>query len=121
MAAETGAADAAADATDTTDTTDTTETTDTAEDDGSTAIDAWLESVSDRRIYGWPLDFPNRAKTVRRVNGQIVTTDGPFAETKEQIAGFDLLECSDLDEAIAAAASHPMAERGVLDLRLVLV
>jgi len=44
-------------------------------------------------------------------------TDGPFAETKEQIAGFDVLECADLDEAIDAAAKHPMARLGILEVR----
>ena len=59
--------------------------------------------------------------TVRRVDGTVVTTDGPFAETKEQVAGFDLLECTDLDDAIEVAAGHPMADGGVLDLRPLLV
>ena len=44
-------------------------------------------------------------------------TDGPFAETKEQIAGFDVLECADLDEAIDVAAKHPMARVGILEVR----
>ena len=44
-------------------------------------------------------------------------TDGPFAETKEQIAGFDVLECADLDEAIEVASSHPMARLGLLEVR----
>ena len=46
-----------------------------------------------------------------------MTTDGPFAETKEQVAGFDLLECTDLDDAIQVAAGHPVADGGVLELR----
>ena len=57
-----------------------------------------------RRLYGWPLEFPSEAVTVRRVDGEVVTTDGPFAETKEQIAGYDLLECDDLDDALEVAA-----------------
>jgi len=44
-------------------------------------------------------------------------TDGPFAETKEQIAGFDVLECADLDEAIEVASSHPMARLDLLEVR----
>ena len=55
--------------------------------------------------------------TVRRIDGQVVTTDGPFAETKEQVAGFDLLECRDLDDAIAVAAGHPVAGGGALEIR----
>jgi hypothetical protein len=44
-------------------------------------------------------------------------TGGPFAETKEQIAGFDVLECADLDEAIEVAAKHPMARAGLVEVR----
>jgi hypothetical protein len=44
-------------------------------------------------------------------------TDGPFAETREQIAGFDLLDCADLDEVIETAARHPMARAGILEVR----
>jgi hypothetical protein len=49
--------------------------------------------------------------------GQLLVTDGPFTESKEWIAGFDILECNDLDEAIAIAARHPMAKGGKLELR----
>jgi hypothetical protein len=95
-----------------------TEVEDAAEDGSDRlGIDAWCDSVADRRIYGWPLAFPNEAVTVRRVDGRVVTTDGPFAETKEQVAGYDLFECHDLDEALAAAATHPVAAGGVLEIR----
>ena len=80
-------------------------------------VDRWIADAGPRRIYGWALELPNQAVTVRRVDGQVVTTDGPFAETKEQVAGFDLLECADLDDAIAVAAGHPVADGGVLELR----
>jgi hypothetical protein len=86
-------------------------------DEGNDDVDAWIDDLGDRRLYGWALELPDRAVTVRRVDDKIVTTDGPFAETKEQIAGYDLLECSDLDEAISAAASHPVAGGGVIELR----
>jgi hypothetical protein len=88
-----------------------------SDDDDPMGIDAWIESAGARRLYGWPLGFPDRAVTVRRVDGKVVTTDGPFAETKEQIAGYDLLECSDLDDALEVASSHPVADGGVLELR----
>jgi hypothetical protein len=83
-------------------------------------VDRWITDAGPRRVYGWALEHPDSAVTVRRVDGRVVTTDGPFAETKEQIAGFDLLECSDLDDAIQVAAGHPVADGGVLDLRPVL-
>jgi hypothetical protein len=54
---------------------------------------------------------------VRVRNGRLLTSDGPFAETKELIVGFDLLECADLDEAIEVARAHPMARTGRLDIR----
>src|SRR5687768_160500 len=52
------------------------------------------------------------ATTVRVQNGERIVTDGPFAETKEQLGGFYLVECKDLDEAIAWAAKIPGAKRG---------
>jgi hypothetical protein len=88
-----------------------------AEPDGRDEVDDWVDRAGPRRLYGWPLESPDEAVTVRRVAGAVVTTDGPFAETKEQIAGYDLLECADLDEAIAIAAAHPVAGGGVLELR----
>ncbi len=88
-----------------------------AADEGMDEIDAWIEMAGARRLYGWPLELPDQAVTVRRVDGAVVTTDGPFAETKEQIAGYDLLECTDLDDAISVAAAHPVADGGVLELR----
>ena len=49
--------------------------------------------------------------------GEVLITDGPFTESKEWIAGFDILECEDLDEAIEIASRHPMAREGRLELR----
>jgi hypothetical protein len=80
-------------------------------------VDVWIENAGSRRVYGWALEFPDQAVTVRRVDDRVVTTDGPFAETKEQIAGYDLLECDDLDDAITVAAAHPVAGGGVIELR----
>ena len=57
------------------------------------------------------------ATTVRVSRGEVLVTDGPFTESKEWIAGFDILECDDLDEAIAIAARHPQANGGKLELR----
>jgi len=54
---------------------------------------------------------------VRVRNGQVLIADGPFAETKELIVGFDLLECADLDEAIEVASSHPMSRIGRIEIR----
>jgi hypothetical protein len=54
---------------------------------------------------------------VRVRNGELLVSDGPFAETKEVIVGYDLIECADLDEAIEVARTHPMARGGRIELR----
>ena len=82
-------------------------------------IDEWVAEMEGRkvRILGNRLEDLNHATTVRRRDGKVVVTDGPFAETKEWIVGFDLLDCADLDEAIEIASKHPMARFGRLELR----
>ncbi|HEX9041061.1 MAG TPA: YciI family protein [Trebonia sp.] len=82
-------------------------------------VDPWVEETDGRgvRLYGSELEPPDRARTVRVREKHSIVTDGPFAETKEQIAGFDVLECADLDEAIEVARRHPMARLGVLEVR----
>ncbi len=57
------------------------------------------------------------ATTVRVRNGKALTTDGPFAETKEQLGGYFLIEARDLDEAIAIAARIPDAKTGSIEVR----
>ncbi|MEO7069126.1 MAG: YciI family protein, partial [Nostocoides sp.] len=90
-----------------------------ADHDEDEDIDRWVDDLDSRgvRLFGWPLQHPSTAVTVRRQNGRTITLDGPFAETKEQIAGYDLLECADLDEALAAAAAHPVAAVGTVEVR----
>lgn len=79
----------------------------------------WVTEMDGRgiRITGDPVQPQDEARTVRVRGGQTVVTDGPFLETKEVLAGFDLLECRDLAEAIEVAAGHPMAHTGVIELR----
>ncbi len=57
------------------------------------------------------------ATTVRVRDGQVITSDGPFAETKEQIGGFYAVDCKDLDEAIEVAAKIPGARSGSIEVR----
>jgi hypothetical protein len=57
------------------------------------------------------------AASVRVRDGQLLVSDGPFAETKEQVAGFDLLECASQDEAVQVAARHPVAAIGTVEVR----
>jgi hypothetical protein len=59
-----------------------------------------------------PLAPSNTATTVRVENGKVLVTDGPFAETKEQLAGYYILECRDLDEALDWAAKIPTSCQG---------
>ena len=60
------------------------------------------------------------ATTVRVKAGETVTTDGPFAETREQLGGYYLVDCKDLDEAIRWAAKMPNADRGSIEIRPVM-
>ena len=82
-------------------------------------VDPWVTEMDGRgaRLYGSELEPPGSARTVRVRDSRAIVTDGPFAETKEQIAGFDVLECADLDEAIEIAGKHPMARLGILEVR----
>jgi hypothetical protein len=76
---------------------------------------SWIDLAGPRRLEGDRLRDTTDATAVRD-RGRLVT-DGIFAETKEQIAGYDVLECDSLDEAIELAAAHPVARYGALELR----
>jgi hypothetical protein len=79
----------------------------------------WVDDLQERGIWltGDQLAPPRRARSVRVRDGKTIVTDGPFAETKEAVGGFDLIECGSLEEAVEIAASHPMAEAGTLEVR----
>jgi hypothetical protein len=66
---------------------------------------------------GDPLQPTNTATTVRLREGKTLVTDGPFAETKEQLGGYYLIEAKDLDQAIAIAARVPSAQSGSIEVR----
>jgi hypothetical protein len=68
-------------------------------------------------VAGEALDSTATATSVRVRDGRTVVTDGPFAETKEALGGFYLLDCRDLDEAIEMAAKIPAATRGTIEVR----
>lgn len=80
---------------------------------------AWLDEMTERgvRLDGDRLEAPSAATTVRVRKGEVLLSDGPFAETKEVIAGYDILECADLDEAVEIASKHPVARWGMIELR----
>jgi len=67
--------------------------------------------------YGIELAVPSTAKTVRVRDSETIVTDGPFAETKEQLGGLMELQCEDLDQAIAIAARIPVAASASVELR----
>jgi hypothetical protein len=91
---------------------------DHAEAEGGMDTDAWVAEMDGRgvRLEGRALD-PADATTVRVRGGQLLISDGPFAETKELMVGYDMLDCKDLDEAIEVASRHPLARRGAMELR----
>jgi hypothetical protein len=68
-------------------------------------------------VAGDPLAGVDTATTVRVRGGKTATTDGPFAETKEVLAGYYLVEAADLDRAIALAAQIPSAKTGSVEVR----
>ena len=72
-------------------------------------------------VAGEALESVSTATTVRVKDGERLVTDGPYAETKEQLAGFYLLDCKDLDEAVAYAAKIPGAQSGCVEVRPVRV
>ena len=82
-------------------------------------IPKWIEEMDARgvRLFGRELDLPNTAATVRVRNGETLVTDGPFAETKEFMAGFDLLECAGLDEAVEVVSKSPIARFHRIEVR----
>lgn len=90
-----------------------------ADVDLSGPMEAWLEEMDGRgvRLNGNRLRPVADTTTVRVRGGEVLLTDGPFAEGTEVIAGFDLLECADLDEAIEVASKHPMAVWSGIEVR----
>jgi hypothetical protein len=84
---------------------------------------AFTEDIrkSGHYVGGNPLQPTSTASTVRVRDGKRAVTDGPFAETKEQLGGYYLVEAKDLDEAIAIAARVPGAKVGSIEVRPILV
>jgi hypothetical protein len=72
---------------------------------------------SGRLLAAEPLHPVTSATTVRKRNGEVTVTDGPFAETKEHLAGFYLIDARDLNEALQVAAQIPPVEHGSIEVR----
>ena len=79
----------------------------------------WMKEVSERGLLqgGERLRPTSDATTVRVRNGEVLSTDGPFAETKEQLGGYFIVDCKDLDEAIEVAGKLPGARGGSIEVR----
>jgi len=103
--------------------------------------DAWRELSPDetqqfreaeiprwKKLFGWiaeqgidakglELDDPEKARVVRVRDGEPLVTDGPYAETKEVVGGYFVVDCDDLDQAIEVARRVPVAEKGSVEIR----
>lgn len=86
--------------------------------DDRTIVD-WVQEVERRGIHrvGDRLRPTSESKTIKVRDGKLGVTDGPFLETKEWVAGFDVLECDSLDDVIDIASRHPMARFGQIEIR----
>jgi hypothetical protein len=97
-----------------------------SEEEMKAALEAWSafdkEAVEAGALIACePLEHPSEATTIRIAKeGERTVTDGPFAETKEQLGGFALLECADFDEAMEWAAKVPVAPDSVIEVRKIM-
>lgn len=87
-------------------------------DEGPVPIETWVDETygAGRAVEGDRLRPASDARVVRRRKGEVIVSDGPFAEAYELIGGFDVLECDSLEEAVEIASRHPMASAGVIQL-----
>ena len=95
---------------------------DMPEEEMQTLVDSALDYMEEIRRSGHfivsnALQRARTARTLRVRGGKVSTTDGPFAETKEQLGGFFLIEAKDMDEACAVASRFPPARLGVIEVR----
>ena len=83
------------------------------------SLEAWIDQTVSRRVnlHGGRLRPASDATTVKVRGEELLVTDGPFAETKEQVAGYDLLECSGMEEAVEWAKKHPTVQMGTIEVR----
>jgi hypothetical protein len=93
----------------------------TADEDAAmmTAVKSWVEQMTERRVmvHGGALRSAGEAAIVLVRDGEVLVSDGPFAETKEQIGGYGVIECADLEVAVQIAAGHPLARTAKVEVR----
>ncbi len=82
-------------------------------------IGAWIKKMEHRgvRVYGNPLRPAGDATTVRVRKGKVLLKRGPFANSKEKMCAYELIECSSNEEAIEVASQHPMAKAATIEVR----
>jgi hypothetical protein len=97
---------------------DAAETVEDGDGDGDDSF-PWLDEMISRgiRLDGDRVRPPSEATSVRVRGGDVLISDGPFAESKEAIAGYDVIECASLEEAVEVASKHPVAEFGTIEVR----
>ena len=83
------------------------------------AVGAWVDEMDRRgvRVQGHVLAPPTEAATLRVRDGELERSTGPATPSEEQVSGFNILECADLEEAVEVAAKHPVAGFGTLEVR----
>jgi len=88
---------------------------------GLPAYADWFHEMEGRGVllHGHRLRDVSDATSVRVRDRELLVSDGPFAETKEIICGYDILECDSLDEAVQVASAHPVARFGKIEVRAV--
>lgn len=93
----------------------------TADEDAAmmVAVKSWVDQMTEHGImvHGGALRSAGEAAIVHVRDGEVLVSDGPFAETKEQIGGYSVVECADLDAAIRLAAGHPLARTAKVEMR----
>src|SRR4051794_28748852 len=92
---------------------------DPAVDDGTMDVEDWATTYDGNgtRLLGDRIRPDADATTVKVRGGELLVSDGPYVETKELVAGFDVIDTTDLDAAIEVARRHPMAAYGVVEIR----
>jgi hypothetical protein len=82
-------------------------------------IRAWIEATALRgiRVYGNPLRPASDAVTVRVRDGKRTRTNAPFANSREKMCAYELIECANIEEAVEIAAKHPMATAATIEVR----
>lgn len=92
-----------------------------ADCDGAPDVAQWWQAANDagKYVMGDRLRPAAEAMTVRVRHGELLVTQGPFTEASELVAGFDVLECESMHEAVEIASGHSMAHAGVIELRAI--